>query len=124
MSEYDFNCVVLDAQLKLDYHTHNRLKNDTDFSDKVKYSMFKLVELISKFEQHKTKAADITNPVVVSHSNDGVSETYGGYIADMSPNSIADMQKELERDITNIIKVYLDGEFNQRGESLLKRGVY
>lgn len=124
MSEYDFNSVVLDAQFKLDFYTFNRLKCDTAFTDSVKFAMFKIVELISKFEAFKAKASDTDNPVIVKQSNDDVSESYGGYIADMSPQTVTEMQKQLEKDISNTINVYLAGEFNQKGESLLKRGVY
>lgn len=124
MSECDFNSVVLDAQLKIDYYTYNRLKADTAYSENVKYTMLKLVELINKFEQYKATASDIQNPVIVSQSNDGVSETRGGYIADMSPRTVTEMQKQLDKDIANVIKTYLAGEFNQKGEPLLKRGVH
>lgn len=124
LSETAFNGVIYDAQIKIDYYTFNRLINDTEIGDKVKRATYKIIELIRDYNNYMDKVKDMDKPIVKSSSNDGVSQTYGGYAGNTSMNDIKALSDKLDKDIYVAIRQYLNGERNQKGEVLLYRGVY
>lgn len=86
------------ARKIIDAYTFNRLQNDTQYRENIKRCMFELVELI-----HNNG-----DKVVTSVSVDGYSESYKEF-------------NQAEYGV--IIKDYLFGETNQKGENLLYCGV-
>lgn len=124
LDEPTFNSIYYDAQAKLDYHTFNRLAKDSEFTEKVKRCLARIISLINTFEEYRKAITDIKNPVIASASNDGVSMSYGGYLGNTTPNDLKNVEKQLDKDIQKAIKQYLYQEKNQQGEVLLYRGVY
>lgn len=118
-----FNAAIYEAERKLDYYTLGKLKEDETVSEAVKRALAKITELISIFNTYRDMASNVTDPVTVNQSNDGVSVSYGGYMAHTAPQDIATASDKLERDIQQIVKTYLIGEKNQAGELLIYRGV-
>ena len=47
LDEPTFNAILPEAESELDYHTFKRLCNDTEFSDKVKQCLVKLIQTIN-----------------------------------------------------------------------------
>ena len=124
LDEPAFNSVIYEAQIKLDYYTYNRLQNDNTVSDRVKHCLAKIVDLIYNFNAYKNVVTNITNPIVSSQSNDGVSVSYGGYLGNTSPNDLNLVSQQLTAGIRKTVEEYLQGETNECGEVLLYRGVY
>lgn len=124
LSESAFNSLAFDAQVKIDYYTFNRLVNDTVFSEKVKKCMYKIINSLDTLNKYLASVNDMTNPILSSQSNDGVSVSYGGLAGNTSPSDVKNVEAQTETDIIRTIKEYLQGEKNQAGEVLLYRGVY
>lgn len=124
LSEAAFNNVEYEARVKINYYTFNKLTNDTEVSEGVKRAAYKIIRLISDYNSYMDKVSDMDNPIVNSSSNDGVSESYGGYAGNTSTNDVNALSDKLDKDIYTVIRQYLSGERNQKGEILLYRGVY
>lgn len=123
LSEPAFNNLSFEAKVKVDYYTFQRLAKDTEFGEKIKRAVFNIIELLNTYEEYKNVVTDVNRPVISSQSNDGVSVSYGGYLGNTSPQDIDTISKKLDSDIYDVIKRYLDGERNQKGELLIYRGV-
>lgn len=67
VDEYIFPILEMEARLKLDYWTQNRITEDT-IDEKIKFCMFKIIEVLN---ENNTGTGDIA-----SYSNDGVSVSY------------------------------------------------
>ena len=124
LTESAFNSLIYEAQVKLDYHTFNRLVNDTVISEKIKRCIVKIIELLNTYNEYQKVVTDVNSPIIASQSNDGVSVSYGGYLGNTSPQDLDVVAKKLDTDILTTIKQYLSNERNQKGEVLLYRGVY
>lgn len=124
LDETAFNSLGYDVQVKIDYYTFSRLKKDTEYSEAVKRAFMKIMGLLDTHNKYLEKVADMDSPMVASASNDGVSESYGGYAGNTTPNDVSTLADMLEKDIQGVIREYLNGERNQKGELLLYRGVY
>lgn len=124
LSEAAFNDTEYEARVKVDYYTFSRLTNDAEVSETVKRTVYKIIKLMSAYNNYMDKISDMDNPIVNSSSNDGVSESYGGYMGNTSTSDIKTLSDKLDKDIYKVIRQYLDGERNQKGEVLLYRGVY
>lgn len=124
LSETAFNNAEYEAEVKIDHYTFKRLSGDTEIGERVKRAVYKIVGLIADYNAYVDKVSNMDNPVVSSMSNDGVSETYGGYAGNTSMNDIKVFSEKLDKDIYNVIRQYLDGERNQKGDLLLYRGVF
>lgn len=123
LSEPVFNSLSYEAKTKIDYYTFGRLKNDSVFSENVKRSMVKIIGLLNTYNEYRNAVTSMSNPIISSQSNDGVSTSYGGYFGNTSPQDMADIENKLNADIYNTIRLYLDGEKNQSRKTLLYRGV-
>ena len=124
LTESTFNSLIYEAQVKLDYHTFNRLKKDTVISINVKRCLCKILSLMDVYTQYEKKVTDVNNPILASQSNDGVSASYGGYLGNTTPNDINVLSDKLNKDIKQAIQEYLHAEINEDGQRLLYRGVY
>lgn len=119
-----FSPLEYESEVKVDYYTFNRLKADTQYSDRVKACVFKIIEYLNVYEDYYKTVTNINSPVIASQSNDGVSISYGGLMGNTSPSDVKEIAKKTENDIYKAIKQYLYGEKNEAGEVLLYRGVY
>lgn len=124
LDETAFRNLRYDVEKTIDYYTFGRLKKDEEFSESVKRTEFELITLRERYDKYVQKVSDVENPIVASSSNDGVSQSYGGYLGNTSPTDIQNMHEQLKSDMYDVIKRYLDGERNAAGELLLYRGVY
>ena len=124
LDEPAFNSIGYDVQAKIDYYTFSRLKKDTEFTEPVKRAFMKIIGLMDAYNKYLEKVSNMDNPIVASASNDGVSESYGGYAGNTTPGDIETLADKLEKDIRAVIREYLSGERNQAGQLLLYRGVY
>ena len=123
LTETAFDLNIKEAQAKIDYYTFGRLKNDTAISENVKLVLVKIIDMLNSFNSYQSMVTDTTAPIVSTASNDGVSISYGGYMGNTTPQNMADISKNSEAEIYKIIKLYLGGETNAQGQSLLYRGV-
>lgn len=124
LTESAFNSLIYEAQVKLDYHTFNRLKRDNVVTEAVKCCLVKLLQLLNTYNEYVKLVSDVNNPIISSSSNDGVSISFGGYLGNTTPNDVSQLADKLDKDIKSTIQQYLQGEKNQKGQVLLYRGVY
>ena len=52
LNEPTFNSLYYDAQIKIDYYTFNRLKNDTEFSVRLKLCIIKIISLLNTYNEY------------------------------------------------------------------------
>ena len=123
LTETAFDGLIWECQAKVDYYTFFRLKKDTEYSERVKVACSKIIDILYRRKEYVSRVTDLGNPVVVSGSNDGVSETYGGIISHSAPSDIVAYNQQIEKEIYDTIRFYLAGEVNQNGIELLYRGV-
>ena len=119
-----FTSLELQAEVKIDYYTFRRLQNDTEYSNRIKLCIMKIIEYLNIYKDYYDKTTNLNNPVVSSQSNDGVSISYGGLLGNTSPADMQSVSEKKDMDIYNTIKQYLADEKNQAGQLLLYRGVY
>lgn len=118
-----FNRYEFEAESLVNWYTFDRLLNETEYSDKVKMCMYRLIELIA--EKYNTlnasdPNANTSNPItgqIMSQSNDGVETTYAIL---SSYNLLTFCKKEIE----DVINYNLRGALNSLGRNLLYRGYY
>lgn len=123
LDEPTFNSFNYESKLKIDYYTDRRLVNDIEYTEAVKRCVYKIIGLLKTFDDYKKVVTDINKPVISSHSNDGVSTTYGGYLGSTTPQDLTTIEEKLNKDIYSTIKQYLYQETNSNGDILLYRGV-
>lgn len=124
LSEAAFSELEFEARTRIDFYTFGRLKKDEVFTENVKRAVYKIIGLLDVFGKYQTIVTDVEHPIMASASNDGVSETFGGYLGNTSPQDVDTVSKKLDLDIADTIKLYLSDERNQAGQMLLYRGVY
>ena len=124
LDETAFRSLGWDVQKKIDCYTFSRLKKDKCISMPVKRAFFKALELRSAHEDYIKRVSDMEDPIQAGASNDGVSVSYGGYAGNTTPADIAALSEKTDKDIYDVIRLYLDGERNEAGQLLLYRGVY
>lgn len=89
-----FNLLEFEARKKIDERTLGRLKNVVELPQEVKLCVFKMIELLRKYQQIETQ-----NKGISSENIDGYSVTYN------SDSSSIQMGKNSE--IEDIIRTYL-----------------
>lgn len=119
--ETAFEDFEYEARAFINHLTFNRLKNEISLSESVKRCMFKLIEMAQTKKQTmligQTQTDDSALPAIKSQSNDGVSISY----------NVMDAQtlfSELQSELPNICKRYLEDETNSEGKRILYRGLY
>lgn len=117
-----FNEYSFDIESIIDYYTFNRLKNQTEYPDKVKQLAFYLLNYLENKAKSLTPGKSMdgsdANPAsIASESNDGVSTEYNVLTA-------ASRLAILEAEAKKAIRRYLYGVKNSLGQALLYRGVY
>lgn len=121
LEETAFEDLEFQARSVIDWWTFNRLSNETRYPEAVKRCVFRLVQLINDRQQAMlvgSQSSDSTKTAgIASESNDGVSTTYNTLSA---TEAVATLQKEME----DVIRLYLSTIRNSLGHNLLYRGVY
>lgn len=122
LDEPSFFPLALDANAYIDWYTFNRLWNEEEIPDRVKYCMYQLIKLLEAKMNLLTPDVSGTNGVntgvqLESQSNDGVSVTYGVLHAD-------EIYYNSKKEAEECIKRYLNGLVNSAGRNLLYRGLY
>lgn len=121
MEETTFQQIEFEARTVIDWWTFNRLKSEISYPEAVKRCMLKIIQLIKgKQDIMVTSPKDKDGNIIAgltSESNDGVSASYNILSADS-------MIRNSDKEIANLIKMYLTGVKNSLGQRLLYRGVY
>lgn len=121
LEETAFNDLEFQARSVIDWWTFNRLSNETVYPEAVKRCVFRLIKLINDRQQAMlvgSQSSDSTKAAgIASESNDGVSTTYNTLSA---TEAVDTLQKEME----DVIRLYLSAIRNSLGHNLLYRGVY
>lgn len=121
LEETAFNDLEFQARSVIDWWTFNRLSNETEYPEAVKRCVFRLIQLINDRQQAMlvgSQSSDSTKAAgIASESNDGVSTTYNTLSA---TEAVDTLQKEME----DVIRLYLSAIRNSLGHNLLYRGVY
>ena len=122
LDETLFDNLRLDAQGYIDWHTFNRLWNETEIPERVKICMYQLIALLNV--TNNTLMPDVqsthginVNAQITNQSNDGVSSTYAVFSAEL-------LYEKAKKEIDSCISRYLMGVMNSAGRKLLYRGLY
>lgn len=118
----EFELAELEARLLIDRITFQRLKNEEEIPEAVKFCMFKLMELLAQQKGLEScpnlqDGDSISQTAIASQSNDGVSISYNV----MSASELYSLNKQK---IQELAKLYLQGVTNSLGQELLFRGMY
>lgn len=122
LDETTFNDVAFEAASMIDWYTFNRLQNDTEYPEAVKRCMYSIIKYVIAQQQVSGIASDNANNSgvnagIVSHSNDGVSESFNI----LSAKDVIDAGKS---QIKQLVNQYLSSVVNSLGQKVLYRGVY
>lgn len=117
LSEEEFAPLEYKAETKVDWYTYNRLAKDDTYDLKVSLCVKEIIDILIRLDNAK-KGLNADGQVgIVKQSNDGVSTDYNA----LSPSEAVD---KAEKDIEEVIKVYLYKVKNRAGKVLLYRGIY
>lgn len=120
--ENQFNTYDFEAESIIHWHTFDRLKKETSYSDEVKQCVFMIVNLIAdKYATLNASSGDVQSSSFVgqiaSQSNDGVETRY----VSLSPYNLLTF---CGKEIDDIINYCLRNAVNSLGRKLLYRGYY
>ena len=123
LDEAAFNDFELEAESIIDWYTFNRLQKDTNYPDKLKQCVYRLIKLAQEQqaalflgESADGESSEIAG-AITSRSNDGVSISYNAM-------SAKDVFEATKGEMKNIIQRYLNGVVNELGRKVLYRGLY
>lgn len=116
-----FDDLEFEAEATVNWHTFNRLKNDTN----IPYEVKRLIKYLVTLASNKIKAISLADTsdsesgggIIKSQSNDGVSITY-------EVPSAKEILDNIKAESENAIGKYLQGVTNEAGRKLLYRGLY
>lgn len=116
-----FDDLEFEAETTVNWHTFNRLKNDTN----IPYEVKRLIKYLVTLASNKIKAISLADTsdsesgggIIKSQSNDGVSTTY-------EVPSAKEILDNIKAESENAIGKYLQGVTNEAGRKLLYRGLY
>lgn len=122
LDESTFNDYEYEAETFVDWYTFNRLQGEDNLPEAVLKCVYHLIKLLILKGQaigldNGTEGSTDGGKVVVSRSNDGVSESYNV----LSASEIAELSK---KEMEDCIRRYLNGVMNSLGRKLLYRGLY
>lgn len=122
LDETAFNEFEFEAESIVDWYTFNRLQNDTEYPEKLKQCVYKLISMAQ--ERAQTMSAGETvdgeggvTSAIASRSNDGVSISYNII-------SASDLFDKLKNEMGETVRRYLNGVVNELGRKVLYRGLY
>lgn len=123
LDEATFNDFEFEAEAIVDWYTFNRLQNDTEYPDRLKQCMYKLIKLAQERQaalslgEGTGESSEGSTVSIASRSNDGVSISY-------NVMSAKDTFETLKDEMGNTVKMYLNGVVNELGRKVLYRGLY
>lgn len=124
LDETAFIDLEFEAQAIVDWWTLNRLENETEYPEKVKMCIYKLIKLIRDKQlaqavntSNTTDGGVAVNAGILRQSNDGVTTDYNV----LSVYDVIDNSKD---EIEHTVRMYLNGVRNSLGRKLLYRGIY
>lgn len=118
LDETTFNDYETQAEAKIDWYTFNRLRDEETYSDRVKQCVFQLIKLLKLQGDASTVGGDDGgSSAIASQSNDGVSISYNV----LSASQVIELG---DKQVSNAIKMYLNGEKDSKGRLVLYRGLY
>lgn len=122
LDETAFTDLEFEAEAIVDWYTFNRLQKDTNYPDKLKQCMYRLIKMAQERQQAMCvgESVDGDNGVtaaIASRSNDGVSISYNI----ISASEIFD---KLKTEMGETVQKYLNGVVNELGRKVLYRGFY
>ena len=122
LNEAAFNDFEFEAESIIDWYTFNRLQKDTNYPDKLKQCMYKLINMAAEKQQvmcagESVDGDDGVTAAIASRSNDGVSISYNII-------SASDLFDKLKVEMGDVIQRYLNGVVNELGRKVLYRGLY
>ena len=124
LDETAFDDFEFEAETVVDWYTFNRLQNDTEYPEKLKRCMYKLIKMaqdklaaLSLGEDASGESTEGSGMCIASRSNDGVSISYNV----MNAREVFDTLKD---EMENAVKLYLNGVVNELGRKVLYRGLY
>lgn len=124
LDETAFIDLEFEAQAIVDWWTLNRLENETEYPEKVKMCIYKLIKLIHDKQlaqavntSNTTDGGVAVNAGILRQSNDGVTTDYNV----LSVYDVIDNSKD---EIEHTVRMYLNGVRNSLGRKLLYRGIY
>lgn len=107
-----FNLLEFEAERKIDERTQNRLKNVEEIPEEVKMCMFRLIDLMSNYDEQLSNATK----GIASENIDGYSVSY------ITGSQVNEIIKNKINEINDIISTYLFGVI-VNGEHVLYLGV-
>lgn len=124
LDETAFNDFELEAETIIDWYTFNRLRNNTDYPDRLKQCMYVLIRMAQQRQAAMTAGENASGEStaestasIASRSNDGVSISYNVV-------SAKDIFESLKGEMEDTVKRYLNGVVNKLGRKVLYRGFY
>lgn len=123
LNETAFNDFEFEAESIVDWYTFNRLQNDTNYPEKLKQCMYKLIKMAQErqaaMSAGPSESGESTEggATITSRSNDGVSVSYNII-------SASDLFDKLKNEMASTVQMYLNGVVNELGRKVLYRGFY
>lgn len=124
LDETAFNNFEFEAEAVIDWYTFNRLQNNTNYPDKLKQCMYRLINMAQERaaamalgEAVNSESTEGTGVTIASRSNDGVSISYNVI-------SASELFDKLKNEMGNTVRLYLNGVVNELGRKVLYRGLY
>ena len=119
-----FDDLEFGAEALIDYYTFNRLRNETEYPERLQRLVIHLIHLayqqaaaLSLGATDGTSDSTATGPYITSQSNDGVSVSY-------SNMNSADLYSACSAEAAKSVRRYLSAVMNSAGQKLLYRGLY
>lgn len=119
----EYNMIEYEVEAIINHYTFNRLCNQAEYPDSLKYCAFLIIQLLaSKYNAMNISISGesskgSTTPQIVSESNDDVAVTYATMPA-------SDLISANRAEIKAVINQCLRSAVNDLGRKLLYRGYY
>lgn len=123
LDETAFDDFEFEAESIIDWYTFNRLQNDTEYPERLKKCVYRLIKMAQTQQAALTTGEGTgedsveSTASIASRSNDGVSISYNV----MSTKDVFDTMKD---EMGEAVQRYLNGVVNELGRKVLYRGLY
>lgn len=123
LDETAFTDFEFEAEAIVDWYTFNRLQNDTNYPNKLKQCMYRLINMAQERQTAMSAGESLDESsteggaAIASRSNDGVSTSYNII-------SASDLFDKLKNEMGDTVRMYLNGVVNELGRKVLYRGFY
>lgn len=138
LDEATFSDYEFEASMWIDWYTFGRLRNDTEFDERVKRCANKLIYLaklkadalnlgkqtVTTTDENGRTTVVETSSTIASQENDGVSISYNTISASDAYKLLSTGGDKGQNLIAETCYLYLDGIKNSLGQKVLYRGIY